>query len=49
MHGAKTLPKTYKNAEDPILIPNGKEWNIHLLLSVTKACFLAASFVCQMW
>ena len=29
-------------------MPKGREWNIHLPLSITKALFSATSFVSQM-
>ena len=36
-----------ENAEGPILMQKGREWNIQLPFSVTKAVFSAASFVSQ--
>ena len=39
----------YENADGPILIPNGNEWNTHLPLSIMKAVFSAASLINLIW
>ena len=41
VHSTKTLPKTLENAKGSMLMPKGREWNIHFPLSVTKAIFSA--------